>query len=287
MNSLGDEGVRRSGPPIVSCENLTYSYPGSERAALADVTFELRAGEYVGVVGPNGGGKSTLVRLLNGLLRADSGGVRVGGLDPATEPYLVRRKVGMLFQNPENGLVAPFVEDDVAFGLENLGVEREEMRERVREAIQAVGLEGYERREPHTLSGGEKQRVALAGLLALEPEVLLLDEPTSMLDAAGRRDILERLEELRGTRTVLHVTHHLEELLDADRVLVLNAGRLVADVRPERLVSDADLLEENHLVLPPTLRLAAGLGLGPAKLRTPEELAEAIVEKIGSEARAR
>ena len=285
MTNLGDEGVRRGGPPIVSCENLTYSYPGSERAALADVTFELHTGEYVGVVGPNGGGKSTLVRLLNGLLKADSGSVRVGQLDPATEPFEVRKRVGMLFQNPENGLVAPFVEDDVAFGLENLGAEREEMRERVREAIQAVGLEGYERREPHTLSGGEKQRVALAGLLALEPEVLLLDEPTSMLDTAGRKEILERLEGLRATRTVLHVTHHLEELLDADRVLVLNAGRLVADVSPERLVADADLLDENHLVLPSTLRLAAGLGLGPAKLRTPEELAEAI--KIGSEARAR
>jgi energy-coupling factor transport system ATP-binding protein len=283
VKNLGDEGVRRGGPPIVSCENLTYSYPGSSREALADVTFELRAGEYVGVVGPNGGGKSTLVRLLNGLLKADSGSVRVGGLDPVTQPFAVRRRVGMLFQNPESGLVAPFVEDDVAFGLENLGVEREEMRERVREAIRAVGLEGYERREPHTLSGGEKQRVALAGLLALEPEVLLLDEPTSMLDAAGRREILERLEALRGTTTVLHVTHHLEELLDADRVLVLNAGGLVADVSPERLVSEADLLKENHLVLPATLRLAAGLGLGPAKLRTPEELAGAI--KIGSEVR--
>ena len=283
MKNLGDEGTRRGGSPIVSCENLTYSYPGSSREALADVTFELRSGEYVGVVGPNGGGKSTLVRLLNGLLDADSGSVRVGGLDPATEPYLVRLHVGMLFQNPESGLVAPFVEDDVAFGLENLGLRREEMRERVREAIQAVGLEGYERREPHTLSGGEKQRVALAGLLALEPEVLLLDEPTSMLDAAGRREILGRLEELRGTRTVLHVSHHLEELLDADRVLVLNAGRLVADVSPEHLLSDTDLLEENHLVLPSTLRLAAGLGLAPAKLRTPEDLAEAI--KIGSEVR--
>jgi energy-coupling factor transporter ATPase len=286
VKNLG-EGARRGGPPIVSCENLTYSYPTSEEAALTEVTFELSSGEYVGVVGPNGGGKSTLVRLLNGLLRADSGSVRVGELDPATEPYLVRRRVGMLFQNPENGLVAPFVEDDVAFGLENLGVEREEMRVRVREAIRAVGLEGYERREPHTLSGGEKQRVALAGLLALDPEILLLDEPTSMLDAAGRREVLERLEALRGARTVLHVTHHLEELLDADRILVLNAGRLVADVSPERLLSDPGLLRDNRLTLPPVLRLAAGLGLGPAKLRTPEELAAAIVEKIGSEARAR
>jgi energy-coupling factor transport system ATP-binding protein len=284
VKTLG-EGTRRGGPPLVSTQNLTYSYPASERAALADLTFELRAGEYVGVVGPNGGGKSTLVRLLNGLLRPDSGSVRIGELDPATEPYLVRKRVGMLFQNPENGLVAPFVEDDVAFGLENLGVQRPVMRERVREAIRAVGLEGYERREPHTLSGGEKQRVALAGILALDPQILLLDEPTSMLDAAGRREVLSRLEGLRGARTILHVTHHLEELLDADRVLVLNAGRLVADVRPERLVSDAGLLKENRLTLPPTLRLAASLGLGPAKVRTPEQLTAAILEKSGARTR--
>ena len=193
MKNRNNEGARHRGPPAVSCDNLVFSYPGSELPALAGVSLELRVGEYVGVVGPNGGGKSTLLRLINGLLHTDSGNVRVGGLDPASEPYLVRRRVGMLFQNPENGLVAPFVEDDVAFGLENLGVERTEMRRRVREAIRAVGLEGYERREPHTLSGGEKQRVALAGLLALDPEVLLLDEPTSMLDLAGRREVLEKL----------------------------------------------------------------------------------------------
>jgi energy-coupling factor transporter ATP-binding protein EcfA2 len=189
----------------------------------------------------------------------------------------------MLFQNPENGLVAPFVEDDVAFGLENLGIPREEMRNRVREAIAAVGLEGYERREPHTLSGGEKQRVVLAGLLALDPEILLLDEPTSMLDATGRREVLERLERLRGVRTALHVTHHIEELLDADRILVLNEGRLVADVSPQRLISDPDLLQANRLTLPPLLRLASGLGLGLR--RTPQELAEAIVQESGARAR--
>ena len=281
------EGARRGGPPAVSCDNLTFSYPGSERPALSGVSFELREGEYVGVAGPNGGGKSTLLRLINGLLRARSGSVSVRGLNPASEPYLVRRRVGMLFQNPENGLVAPFVEDDVAFGLENLGLRREEMRERVREAIAAVGLQGYERREPHTLSGGEKQRVALAGLLALDPEILLLDEPTSMLDAAGRREVLERLEALRGSRTVLHVTHDLDELLDADRVLVLRAGELAADVSPGRLVTAPDLLRENRMVLPTTLRLAAALGLDPARLRRPQELTSAIAQKIGSEARAR
>jgi energy-coupling factor transport system ATP-binding protein len=269
----------------VSCKNLTYSYPTADPTsvppALDRVSFDVRAGEYVGVLGPNGGGKSTLVRLLNGLLRADPGSVRVAGIDPAAEPFEVRERLGVLFQNPENGLVAPFVEDDVAFGLENLGVPRDQMRERVAEAIRAVGLAGYERREPHTLSGGEKQRVALAGLLAVEPEILVLDEPTSMLDAAGRRGVFERIHALKGDRTVLHVTHHLEEVLDADRVLVLNAGRLVADVAPERLFSDADLLRENRLILPTTLRLAFKLGLSLAQLRTPEDLAAAVRERAG------
>ncbi len=200
--------------------------------------------------------------------------MRVAGLDPAVRPFEVRRLVGILFQNPDNGLVAPFVEDDVAFGLENLGVGRAEMRGRVREAIAAVGLAGYERREPHTLSGGEKQRVALAGLLAVGPEVLLLDEPTAMLDAAGREEVLGRVRELSRSRTVLHVTHHLEELFDADRVLVLNEGRLVADAVPEELFSDTDLLRENRLVLPTVPRLAAELGL--PFCRTPEELAAAV-----------
>ncbi len=278
-------GTRPGGSFAVSCESLTFYYPGATDPALSEVGFELRPGEYVGVVGPNGGGKSTLVRLLNGLLRPDSGRVRVSGHDPATEPFEVRKRLGILFQNPENGLVAPFVEDDVAFGLENLGVPREQMRERVAGAIRAVGLEGYERREPHTLSGGEKQRVALAGLLAVEPEILVLDEPTSMLDAAGRREVLERLETLRSRKTVLHVTHHLEELLHADRVLVLNGGELVADESPQRLLSDPGLLQENRLILPVVPRLAQALGLR-ADLGTPEELAEAILTGTGSGTRS-
>jgi energy-coupling factor transport system ATP-binding protein len=264
---------------------LTFSYPGSGKPALSRVCFGLRPGEYVGVVGPNGGGKSTLVRLLNGLLRPDSGRVRVSGHDPATEPFEARKRLGVLFQNPENGLVAPFVEDDIAFGLENLGVPREQMRERVAQAIRAVGLEGYERREPHTLSGGEKQRVALAGLLAVEPEILVLDEPTSMLDAAGRREVLERVEALRSRKTVLHVTHHLEELLNADRVLVLNGGELVTDESPQRLLSDPGLLRENRLVLPVVPRLALALGLR-ADLGTPEELADAVLARAESGTRS-
>src|SRR5215204_1058437 len=280
-------GTRSDGSLAVSCEALTFSYPGSESKALSDVSFELRPGEYVGVVGPNGGGKSTLVRLLNGLLRPESGRVLVSGRDPATEPFEVRKHLGVLFQNPENGLVAPFVEDDVAFGLENLGVPREEMRDRVARAIRAVGLGGYERREPSTLSGGEKQRVALAGLLAVEPEILVLDEPTSMLDTAGRGEVLGYLQDLRAEKTILHVTHHLEELTGADRILVLNGGVLVADETPERIFSNADLLRENRLVLPVVPRLALELGLAPAKLRTPEELAEAILARLQSGTRTR
>jgi energy-coupling factor transport system ATP-binding protein len=273
-------GTRQGGSLAVFCEDLSFSYQGSARPALSRVSFSLLPGEYVGVVGPNGGGKSTLVRLMNGLLRPDSGRVLVSGHDPATQPFEVRRHVGMLFQNPDNGLVAPFVEDDVAFGLENLGVPRQEMRDRVAAAIRAVGLEGYERREPHTLSGGEKQRVALAGLLAVEPEILVLDEPTSMLDAAGRMEVLERLEGLRTEKSVLHVTHHLEELVNADRILVLNGGELVADESPGRLFSDAALLRENRLVLPVVPRLALALGL-PATSGTPEDLAGAIFERAG------
>jgi energy-coupling factor transport system ATP-binding protein len=281
------EGTHPGGSLAVSCERVSFSYPGSGRPALSEASLGLRPGEYVGVVGPNGSGKSTLVRLLNGLLRPDSGRVLVSGRDPVTEPFEVRKHLGVLFQNPENGLVAPFVEDDVAFGLENLGVPREEMRERVARAVRAVGLQGYERREPHTLSGGEKQRVALAGLLAVEPEILVLDEPTSMLDAAGRREVLEYLKDLRSEKTVLHVTHHLEELTGADRILVLNGGELVADETPEGMFSNADLLRENRLVLPVIPRLALEIGLAPAKLRTPEELADAILARTRSGTRSR
>lgn len=270
------------------CERVHFRYPGAESAALSGVDFEVYPGEYVGVVGPNGGGKSTLVRLLNGLLRADSGSVSVAGYDPASEPREVRRRLGVLFQNPDNGLVAPFVEDDVAFGLENLGVERDQMRDRVRRAIAGVGLAGCERREVSTLSGGEKQRVALAGLLAVEPEVLALDEPTSMLDAPGRREILSRVEALRGERTILHVTHHLDELLGADRVLVLGGGRVSAETTPAALVSDPALLAENRLVAPPAQRLAAALGLDPGEIGGPEELADVVLERRpGRESRAR
>lgn len=282
---LYKRGVRHGGSPVLRCDEVHFRYPGAESDALDGIGFEVYPGEYLGVVGPNGGGKSTLVRLLNGLLAADSGRVSVAGYDPSSEAREVRRRLGILFQSPDNGLVAPFVEDDVAFGLENLGVEREEMRRRVLGAIAGVGLAGYERREVSTLSGGEKQRVALAGLLAVEPEVLVLDEPTSMLDAPGRREILSHVRSLRGQKTVVHVTHHLDELLEADRILVLSGGHLVAESTPAALMNDSALLAEHRLLAPPVQRLAAALGFEPTGAGTPEALAVAVLARLEAQER--
>lgn len=263
--------------PLLSCRGLNFSYPGSDRKALNGLSLDIFRGEYVGVVGANGSGKSTLARILNGLLKPDSGEVRVLGFDPAEHPWEVRGGVGVLFQNPDNQLVAPFVEDDVAFGLENLGISRPQMRMRVRKALEAVGLTGFERREPHTLSGGEKQRTALAGILAMEPEVLVLDEPTSLLDPEGRREVLQRVRTLGEERTVIHITHHLDEILTADRVLLLSAGELTDDVSPLELISAPMLLKHNRLLLPPVLRM--GLALGAGVQRTPEELARVLAKQ--------
>ncbi len=275
-----EQGTRLGGSPALCCEELSFRYPGADSPALDGVSFSVLPGEHVGVVGPNGGGKSALVRLLNGLLAPGPGEVRVAGYDPVTQTREARRRIGILFQNPDNGLVAPFVEDDVAFGLENLGVERGEMRERVRRAIESVDLSGYERRDVSTLSGGEKQRVALAGILAVEPEVLALDEPTSMLDAAGRHEILARTRALRRRRTVLHVTHHLDELLEADRILVLAGGRLLAELAPDELMADAALLDKARLTPPAVQRLAVDLGLDASLTPNPERLAKEILRRL-------
>ena len=275
-----EQGTRLGGSPALCCKEISFRYPGAGLPALESVSFSILPGEYVGVVGPNGGGKSTLVRLLNGLLAPESGEVRVAGYDSVTQTREARRRIGILFQNPDNGLVAPFVEDDVAFGLENLGVERGEMRERVRRAIEDAGLSGYERRDVSTLSGGEKQRVSLAGILAVEPEVLALDEPTSMLDAAGREEILERIRALGRSRTVLHVTHHLDELLRADRVLVLAEGKLLAELAPDDLMSDAALLEKARLIPPAVQRLAVDLGVEPSRAHSPESLAGEVLRRL-------
>jgi energy-coupling factor transport system ATP-binding protein len=245
---------------MIEFEQVTYDYPlrGERPPALSDVALTLADGERLAVLGPNGSGKSTLALLSNGMLRPGKGHVLVDGVDTRDERRMfdVRSTVGLVFQNPENQIVATSVEDDVAFGPENLGLPPKEIRARVTRAIEAVGLEGLEQREPHLLSGGQKQRLAIAGALALEPRHLILDEPTAMLDPTGRADVLAVLERLhaRGT-TILHVTHRLEEALAADRALVLSVGRVVFDGEP-RLLAERAELEEWGIALPGQLRLA-------------------------------
>lgn len=255
-----------TGEPLITVREASYVYhPGQPDAveALRGIDLEVRRGEFLAVVGANGSGKSTLARLLNGLLVPTRGEVRVAGYstaDPAAR-WEIRRLVGMVFQNPDNQLVAPTVEEDVAFGPENLGLPREEIARRVRAALEAVEL--WERRSdpPHRLSGGQKQRVALAGMLAMDPACLVLDEATAMLDPAGRADVLETVGRLHRDRgmTVVLITHFLDEAVQAERLVVMERGRVVATGLPRELFGQAEWLERLGLVAPPMGQLAARL----------------------------
>ncbi len=249
---------------MIELIDVTYAYPAADGAvtALDGVSTTLAAGELVVVLGANGSGKSTLVKLADGLLRPRSGSVVVDGMDTSDpeHTWAVRSRVGLVFQNPDNQIVATTVEEDVAFGPENLGIEREEIRRRVDRAISAVGLEGLERREPHQLSGGQRQRLAIAGALALDPAYLALDEPTSMLDLQGRADVLAVLAALRERGTgILHATHQLADAASADRVLVLSDGKVAFEGPPAELLGSDDTLRGLGLTSPPIGRLAAEL----------------------------
>jgi energy-coupling factor transport system ATP-binding protein len=257
---LEHEGYRG----MIEFIDVSYEYRTAERpvAALQGVSATLAQGELVCVLGPNGSGKSTLARLANGLFRPVRGSVIVDGIgtDDRSREWDVRSRVGLVFQNPDNQIVGTTVEEDVAFGPENLGVERGVMRERVTRALETVGLAGLEQREPHTLSGGQKQRLAIAGALALSPAYLVLDEPTAMLDLQGRTDVLEVLGTLRDRGTgIMHITHHLADAAAADRVLVLAAGAIAYDGDPSHLLGDPAILDAYGLDLPPVGRLAAAL----------------------------
>lgn len=241
--------------------DLCHEYSG--RPVLDGVSFTIQDGEYVGLVGHNGSGKSTLLRLLDGLVDQQQGKIEIDGLEPGRPSHrtLVRQKVGLLFQNPDNQIVATIVEDDVAFGPENLGLSTEEIRARVDRALGRVRLEAKRFQSPVNLSGGQKQRLAIASLLALEPAHLLLDEPLSMLDPAGREEVLDLLEELHHDHrfTVLHATHDLEELARADRILALRGGKLVADLGADEFLRREDLLESLELELSPAMAMARDL----------------------------
>ena len=248
--------------PILKTENLTFRYTTAEGAAptvLDGLTLSVRRGEFVAVLGHNGSGKSTLAKHFNAILLPSGGKAYVDGMDTCDENLLldIRRRVGMVFQNPDNQIVASVVEEDVAFGPENLGVPSEEIRARVDSALAAVGMTEYARHARHLLSGGQKQRVAIAGVLAMRPECIVLDEPTAMLDPAGRREVLDTVKRLNREQgiTVVLITHHMDEAAQADRLIVMHDGHIMADDSPEQVFQNVDGLRSLGLEVPEPVAL--------------------------------
>ena len=248
---------------IISVENLAYTYPGLDDqpgvVVFEDMNLKIEAGTFVAILGTNGCGKSTLAKHFNSILLPTGGKVYVCGIDTANEERImqVRRNVGMVFQNPDNQIVANVVEEDVAFGPENLGVSSPEIRHRVNKALKQVGMYDYREHAPHLLSGGQKQRIAIAGVIAMEPKCIVLDEPTAMLDPRGRREVIEtvgRLNKEKGITVVL-ITHHMDEAAKADRVVVLHKGKVAADGTPEQVFSQVELLHSIGLAAPESVEL--------------------------------
>ena len=244
---------------IISIKNVHYTYPGDEFESLCGIDLEIEKGSFVAVLGHNGSGKSTLAKHLNAILTPTEGEVLVNGMSTNDADKLIdiRRTVGMVFQNPDNQIVANVVEDDVAFAPENLGVEPQEIRKRVDNALKQVDMYEFRLHAPHLLSGGQKQRVAIAGVIAMEPEVIVLDEPTAMLDPKGRREVIETVTKLCREKgiTVVLITHHMSECTGADRVIVMSNGHIAADGSPESVFSQVELMRNEGLAVPATTEL--------------------------------
>lgn len=275
--------------PQIEVNNVGYAYrlgEGQLVRALRGVSFTVERGEYIALVGMNGSGKSTLAKLLNGLYLPSAGDVVIDGVNTRDEErtFDIRRKVGMVFQNPDNQMVATIIEDDVAFGPENVGVPREEIVERVDEALEAVGMTEFRTRSASKLSGGQKQRVAIAGVLAMRPDIIVFDESTSMLDPGGRREILAVARKLNANGiTVIIITHNMDEAAQADRIIALKKGKIVADGTPKEVFASA-AVGECGLMLPPaaeTARLLAERGFSFSETVTSEdELVEEICSQL-------
>lgn len=244
---------------VIKIENLHYTYQGDDAESLKGVSLEIERGSFVAVLGHNGSGKSTLAKHLNAILLPTEGKVLIDGIDTADENNLlkIRSTVGMVFQNPDNQIVANVVEDDVAFAPENLGVEPAEIRERVDNALKAVDMYEFRLHAPHLLSGGQKQRVAIAGVIAMQPEVIVLDEPTAMLDPKGRREVIDTVTKLCREKgiTIVLITHHMSECIDADRLIVMSNGDVVADGTPQEVFSQVELMHSEGLAVPATTEL--------------------------------
>ena len=277
---------------MLQTEHLSFTYPAEEgqtsTVALEDVSLSIERGSFVVVLGHNGSGKSTLAKHMNAVLLPSGGTVYVEGMDTRDEALLleIRRRVGMVFQNPDNQIVANVVEEDVAFAPENLGVPSEEIRRRVDDALAAVGMSEFTRHAPHLLSGGQKQRVAIAGVIAMAPECIVLDEATAMLDPAGRREVLSAIRALNQERgiTVVLITHHMDEAMDADRLIVMNDGKLVIDGAPAEVFTQVEALRAMGLAAPDTVELLYGLRQGgmdvPLDALTVDECADGICKAL-------
>ena len=268
----------------VHFENVKYSYTeNGKRFAVNGVTLSIEEGEFVAVLGRNGSGKSTLAKLINALLTPVSGKVEVFGMDTSDnkKTFEIRKNAGMVFQNPDNQMVASIVEDDVAFGPENIGVPREEIGERICFALKAVGMEEYRTSTPTRLSGGQKQRIAIAGVLAIKPKIMILDESTAMLDPKGRREVMDVIKRLNKEEkmTVILITHFMDEALEADRAIVMNQGEIVMQGTPEEIFRRSDELEIYNLALPRAAAIAKKLSAGGMPVATAFD-AETVAEEI-------
>lgn len=278
---------------IISVKNVTYEYKDEDNSvtAVKDLSLEIERGSFTAILGHNGSGKSTLAKLLNGLNKPTSGDVFVDGINTKDEQneIEVKRKVGMVFQNPDNQIIASIVEEDVAFGPENLGVPPEEIKERVNDALKAVDMLEFKESTPHRLSGGQKQRIAIAGIIAMSPQCLVLDEPTAMLDPKGRAEIIETLIRLNKEKgiTVVLITHYMEEAQNADRVLVMNDGEIIADDKPKVIFSDVERLKKVGLDVPQTAELLYNLKKNGFNVDTHalsiKEAADEILKALHSE----
>lgn len=268
---------------ILTAENVTFSYDKRIKA-VKGVSLSVNEGEYVAIIGHNGSGKSTLAKLFNALVLPDEGKITVDGYssDDKKALFEIRKRVGVVFQNPDNQLVASIVEDDVAFGPENLGIKREEIGKRIDFALSAVGMEKFRHSTPTRLSGGQKQRIAIAGVLALTPKILVLDESTAMLDPKGRKEVLSVVEKLNKERgvTVINITHYMDEVVRADKVYVVNDGKIATAGTPKEIFEQVELIESCGLELPPAAIIANKLiekGVPiPKGILTPEQLAEQL-----------
>ena len=277
---------------IINIENVSFKYPpdrdGAEKQVLSGIDLNIERGSFVAVIGTNGSGKSTLAKHLNGLLLPSEGTVHVEGYDTKDQETIwdVRQKVGMVFQNPDNQIVSSIVEDDVAFGPENMGIPSEEIRERVDESLTNVNMGAYKRKAPHMLSGGQKQRIAIAGAIAMKPDCIVFDEPTAMLDPSGRKDVISIIEQLNeeGITTIL-ITHFMEEAARADRILIVHKGKVVMDDAPKEIFKREDDLELLGMDIPMAAAMAKALrekGLDvPEDIVSEQELAEFIAGVAG------